>query len=101
PAELMQLQNMQLMSISNNDIKGPLPSEIGVLSGMAVLEASNASLNGTVPTELENLSGLTVLNLANNPFLSGSIPAGLCGIQALNFDCSKVLCGCNCSCTNT
>ena len=65
------------LSLSNNDLNGVIPPEIGMLVGLVELNLSgNASLKGSMPPELGNLVNLTSLNLSSTA-LSGSMPPEL------------------------
>jgi len=64
PAEIRQLQNLQVLDISNNTMTG-LPAELGQLSQLRILNASNNRLTG-IPHELGNLQKLEVLDLSGN-----------------------------------
>ena len=64
PAEIRHLQNLQILDISNNKMTG-LPAELGQLSKLRVLDASNNQLTG-IPHELGNLQNLEVLDLSGN-----------------------------------
>ena len=57
------------------------------LTSLRTLLISRCELSGTVPQEVGSLSALTELVLANLPYLSGSLPAGLAQLSSLvNFD---------------
>ena len=68
--------------LSNNDLSGPIPAQLGNLIALTSLNLSNNDLSGSIPAQLGNLTALTSLNLSNND-LSGSIPAELGNLTAL------------------
>ena len=60
------------ISLSNNQLSGSIPSQLGSLTNLTDLELGVNQLSGTIP-DLSKLTNLTQLNLASNQ-LSGSIP---------------------------
>ena len=111
PSELGQLDQIGWMVIEYNELTGALPSELARLTNMTEFLASGNQLTGSIPFELEelvlgynNVPGmLNVFNVSDN-HLSGLIPEAFCELldgnaSALAFDCSGVLCGCDCSCS--
>ncbi|CAB9510722.1 Leucine Rich Repeat [Seminavis robusta] len=115
PTQLVQLTNVQKMELQNGLLDGPIPSEFGQLWSLGRLLLENNTLSGTVPLELSSLQhSLYNLGLEGNPNLSGTIPVGVCNINGtcidggplnvctgpfgLSFDCTGLLCGCDCPC---
>jgi hypothetical protein len=115
PTELGLLSKLEVMTIYETPISGKIPSEFGLLVSLQQLTLWNNSLSGSIPKELSALQpSLYAMGLEGNPLLSGIIPDGLCDIDGacvttalqfcaeqsvgLSFDCSMLLCGCNCSC---
>ena len=64
------------LDLSNNQLNGEIPVELGKISNLARLFLFGNSLNGKIPAELGNLSGLKRLFIGGN-ILSGCIPDGL------------------------
>ena len=116
PSELGLLTNLEQLLMHNNSFTQQLPSELGLMTSLNMLTLQNNSLSGTIPTELGDLHpSLYSLKLQGNPLLEGTIPQGLCTLNAswitgaiyspcegtdpsLTFDCTPQLCGCDCSC---
>ncbi|CAB9501346.1 Leucine Rich Repeat [Seminavis robusta] len=116
PTELGLLTRLQELQIQDNEISGWIPSEIGKLTSLEHMALANNSLSGTLPEELSILKqSLHTLSLTGNPLLSGSVPATLCALNGtcdgnnfgfepcreaggLSFDCTDILCGCECYC---
>ena len=73
PAEVGSLINLQYINLSYNELSGPLPESMGNLINLRTLSLSNNTLSGEVPLELENLISLENLYLHNNQF-SGELP---------------------------
>ena len=89
------------INLSQNNLVGNLPTELGNLSNLRTLSFSNSvritppststpignnanKLSGTIPTELGNLSNLQFLSLNGNK-LSGTIPTELGNLSNLQF----------------
>ncbi|OEL16812.1 Receptor-like protein 2 [Dichanthelium oligosanthes] len=71
----------QVLNLSNNDLRGTIPQNIGQLGALASIDLSFNSLSGEIPQSVCNLTNLMVLDLSNN-HLTGPIPAAL---NSLNF----------------
>ncbi|CAB9530987.1 expressed unknown protein [Seminavis robusta] len=115
PSELGQLTNLDWLHLSKNRITGQIPSEFGQLISLTILGLDENQLTGPVPSEFGLLTNLVYLDLTGNLGLSGTIPEELCFLQNvscmygpvwiaqpcyLGFDCTSVLCGCDCACSN-
>jgi Leucine-rich repeat (LRR) protein len=68
PAEIGNLKNLIHLDLSDNRMTG-LPAEIGKLQKLETLDLSNNQLTG-LPLELGNLSNLQTLDLRGNPYSS-------------------------------
>jgi len=81
----LYFENFNLISIelSNNNLRGTLPSEVGNFGNLEELDLSNNSLSGEIQSELSRLSNLGELNLSNNR-LSGEIGSSLAGLTNLD-----------------
>ena len=66
PAELGNLSNLETLYLGFNELAGPIPAELGSLSNLESLNLSNNRLTGTIPGELGSLSNLESLNLSSN-----------------------------------
>ena len=71
-----------LLRLSNNDLAGELPYELGRLTGLESLDLSENDLEGEIPSSLGDLSSLTELNLFDNE-LTGDIPSELSNLTQL------------------
>lgn len=76
PAELGQLDSLQVLDLSYNDLTGEIPPELGQLASLQVLDLSHNDLTGEIPPEVVQLAGLRSLNLSHNR-LSGPLPPEL------------------------
>ncbi|MCO5604141.1 hypothetical protein L7F22_058301 [Adiantum nelumboides] len=73
---------LQTLSLSKNDLSGPIPSSLGGLGNLVSLNVSHNSLQGTIPAELGNLTLLQSLDLSFNK-LSGNIPLSIAELTRL------------------
>ena len=73
-----QLASLEEIWIDNNNLTGPLPSELGELTLLEKLWIQDNFFTGTVPTEFGQLSMMTYFVIKNNN-LTGSINETFCG----------------------
>lgn len=74
PQELGGLDELEVLQLSNNHFSGPVPASLGDLMNLNHLYLSDNLLSGTIPDNLGNLANLESLDLSSNQF-SGAIPA--------------------------
>jgi len=82
PHEIGQLLNLNWLNLSDNQLSGSIPSEIGRLLNLTFLNLSDNQLSGSIPSEIGQLLNLRDLNLSNN-LLAGSIPPEIGQLQNL------------------
>ena len=70
------------LNLSNNNLSGTIPPELGNLANVGWLELGYNNLSGTIPSELGNLASLNSLALGGNN-LSGPIPLELGNLATL------------------
>jgi Leucine-rich repeat (LRR) protein len=85
PSEIGDLINLTTLNLSDNQFTGGIPKEIGDLTNLTELDLSNNQLTGYIPSQLGNLTNLTNLYLNDNQ-LTGQIPESICD---LNIDWSN------------
>jgi len=79
PPEIGDLENLTHLDLSFNQLTGIIPPEIRDLTNLTHLDLSFNQLTGIIPPEIGDLTNLEVLNLGGNKVngmggLSGSIP---------------------------
>ncbi len=76
PPALGNLSHLRAIELGTNELRGPIPAEWGDISDLVSLHLWDNLLTGPIPAELENLRKLRSLSLAHNQ-ISGAIPATL------------------------
>ncbi len=82
PLELGQSSSLERLSLFGNRLTGSIPAELGQISGLWDLDLSSNQLTGEIPPELGQLSGLVDLDLSRNQ-ITGSIPQQLGDLASL------------------
>lgn len=75
PSELGSLLELQVLNVSHNNLSGLIPESFSGLKNVESLDLSFNKLQGLIPQGLTKLSGLAVFNVSFN-HLSGVIPQG-------------------------
>ena len=73
PPQIGNLDSLKILYLSENGLTGNIPPEIGNLGNLVELDLSENGLSGSIPPEIGNLHNLTYLYLYENQ-LSGNIP---------------------------
>ncbi|XP_022721091.1 receptor-like protein 51 [Durio zibethinus] len=74
--------NLTHIDLSDNKLKGKIPTSHTLLQDLEFLNLSSNALNGEIPTEFGDLISLKNVSLASNSF-SGSIPDTMSAIPGL------------------
>ena len=83
PPEIGSLARLQELDLAANELTGPVPAELGALANLEQLDLhNNRNLTGPIPPELGLLANLRVLDLRLNR-LTGSIPTELASLANL------------------
>ena len=95
PPELGQLTRLETLQLGWNQFTGPIPAELGQLTALRIyLDLAGNQLSGPIPPELGRLTNLERLSLQNSQ-LSGPIPVelgNLTGLTVLRIDSDTGLC---------
>eukprot|EP00752_Nemacystus_decipiens_P008335 g7449.t1 len=84
PAELGALRELRELWLDNNELTGHIPAQLGDLNKLTQLDLSDNQLSGPIPKELGALSKLEQLGLQKNG-LTGNIPPHLGELRTLVF----------------
>jgi len=79
---LSSMTNLEMFSLYNNTLSGPIPPQIGSLSMMKKIYLDNNGFSGSIPADIGNLAQLERLDLYNNN-LSGVFPSTLAQLPSL------------------
>ncbi|MBA0766738.1 hypothetical protein Gotri_015755, partial [Gossypium trilobum] len=69
--------NLVLLDLSDRQLGGKIPHQIGNLSALKHLDLSHCGLSGELPPSLGNLTQLEYLDMSYNYNINGSIPPQL------------------------
>ena len=83
PPELGNLARLRYLWLERNELSGSVPPELGDLTRLDELYLDHNRLTGPLPAELGRMSSLRQLALANNPGMSGALPAELTALRRL------------------
>jgi Leucine-rich repeat (LRR) protein len=82
PLELTEL-NVEDLDLGHNRLVGSIPVQLGQVATFKKIQLESNLLTGTIPSELGLLEKLDVLTLADNPGLTGRIPASFANLNNL------------------
>jgi len=89
PTEIGNLERLQHLKLTNNDIGGEIPSQLAQIANLTHVVLGSNKFVGEIPSELGSLAYLKRLLVQNNR-LEGTIPDSLCNPQEsfVSFDIS-------------
>ena len=82
PSQILALEGLKLLSMSECKLIGTLPSELGLLTNLNELYLFDNEIHGSIPSTLGQIGGLRMLSLAQNQ-LTGTIPSSFNDLQKL------------------
>ncbi|KAI3809458.1 hypothetical protein L1987_25434 [Smallanthus sonchifolius] len=83
PTKLLQLSSLSItLNLSQNNLFGSLPTEVGDLKMLTSLDFSYNNLSGNIPSSLGECGSLSSLSLKDN-LLHGMIPSSLSSLKGL------------------
>ncbi len=83
PTELGSILSLEILWLSSNRLSSTIPKEIGNLSSLKYLGLESNRLEGDIPSEIWNLTNLMNLDLAGNGGLIGEIPSDVANLTNL------------------
>ncbi|XP_071738648.1 receptor-like protein EIX2 [Rutidosis leptorrhynchoides] len=94
PFEITRLVELVSLNFSLNKFHGELPKDIGLLKSLNSLDLSRNQFSGKIPSSLSQLDSLGVLDLSYNN-MSGKIPTGtlLQGFNSSSYEGNSLLYG--------
>ncbi|TYH51531.1 hypothetical protein ES332_D10G282300v1 [Gossypium tomentosum] len=92
PFNIGRLQKLKQFSADNNFLSGTIPHSIGNLIEITKLDLSFNNLQGSIPSSLGNCKNLILMDLSHNN-LSGPIPSKILGLSSLSIVLSLSLSG--------
>mmetsp|Transcript_5212 Transcript_5212/g.6066 ORF Transcript_5212/g.6066 Transcript_5212/m.6066 type:complete len:679 (+) Transcript_5212:49-2085(+) len=84
PTEIALLSELKTLLLQNNNIRGPLPSEMQRLTNLEYFDCLDCQeLSGTIPHWIEKWTSLRAFGLTGNQFV-GSIPTNIAKLSKLS-----------------
>ncbi|KAK6145758.1 hypothetical protein DH2020_019627 [Rehmannia glutinosa] len=82
PATSKLFENLRILDLSGNNLRGDIPAQMGLFSKLRYLNLSWNHLESRMPPELGYFQNLTVLDIRNSGLI-GSIPGDICDSGSL------------------
>lgn len=89
PSWIARFKGLKRLNLSNNELSGRIPSWLGDMENLEELILSGNNFENSIPRELGKLLKLRVLKLDSNN-LTGEIPASLLNLNQLEDNCSDL-----------
>jgi LRR receptor-like serine/threonine-protein kinase FLS2 len=80
---LSRAMSLEMLTLTSNRLRGPIPSEVGYLPNLKSLTLGNNSISSSIPTSLGASVSLRLLDVSANK-LRGSIPPAIAGMKRLH-----------------
>ena len=82
PTEISRLQDLEYLTLFENEITGQIPTSIGVIQNLRILDLYSNQLEGNIPIEVYDLSNLLELRLGDN-VMDGTISKDIQKLSSL------------------
>ncbi|KAG2315373.1 hypothetical protein Bca52824_018495 [Brassica carinata] len=82
PTSITQLSSLKALNLSSNSISGEIPDTIGDLISLKNLSLSSNKLSGPIPDSISSIPDLTHLDLSGNQ-LNGTVPRFITKMKSL------------------
>lgn len=102
PSQIGNLDRLESLQLQNNALTGNLPEDLWTIESLVTLELEFNQFNGPISTGLGNLNSLEEMTLQGND-LTGTVPQEVCArssLQITSVDCDKIECSCCEVCDN-
>ncbi|OVA15176.1 Leucine rich repeat 4 [Macleaya cordata] len=84
PSSLTLLSDLQLLNLSSNTLSGEIPESFGDLISLQNVSFSSNSMSGPIPDSMSEIPSLVHLDLSSNQF-NGTIPKFISGMKNLKY----------------
>lgn len=92
PPEIGMIESLNYLYLDENNLSGVIPTELGLLTKLTRTRLQYNNLSGVIPPEIGNMISLEHFILHHNPNLTGNIPLELSNLTSLQY---LLLHGCN------
>ncbi|GLT32398.1 hypothetical protein SLA2020_070680 [Shorea laevis] len=72
-SSLSKLQSLSVIRLDGNNLSGPIDSSLSKLQSLSVIRLDGNNLSGQFPEEIFHVRTLKILDLSDNPLLEGSL----------------------------
>lgn len=96
PEEIGEWLQLEIFSVFHNELTGTLPNGIGKWTNLHRVSVDGNQFTGTIPLSIENWRQVKDATFSQNNF-TGVIPTGICSASTLRYlwaDCREVECSC-------
>jgi Leucine-rich repeat (LRR) protein len=84
PSEIGSFPYLQELHLTSNNLTGTLPTQIGQLKNLEILYLTQNNLSGELPAEIGQLTNIKYISCGNNQF-TGTLPVEISQLQNLEY----------------